>query len=179
MKRRRARPKKFCSVIGCTNGLSEDRNIRKRDELKSTPLFQVPADINLRQKWEVALNQKFCDNEAVCEDHFQDADVMKEDIYFLPDGRRKVIPRERHKLAENAVPSIVHIKPRSSADDGDFLSVLEESTLDLDQLFGEPAEPNENVQGHALARDNCHTPRDKDEAVSLSDFTLHMNVFHS
>ncbi|KAJ8678053.1 hypothetical protein QAD02_013840 [Eretmocerus hayati] len=141
--------------------------MKKRDELKSTPLLQVAADIKLGLKWEVALNQKFCDNEAVCKDRCQNADVMEEDIiHFLPDGRRKVIPRERHKLVENAVPSIVDIKRRSFADDGDSLSILEESTRDLDQFSKEPAERNENAQGHALASDDCHTPLDKDQSSS-------------
>ncbi|XP_074094037.1 uncharacterized protein LOC141524209 isoform X2 [Cotesia typhae] len=100
---------KVCAVNNCVSGRKAERNKRKQLKKRQTALFKVPKCPRKFQEWQSALSQTLTGNSFICELHFKDKDVIKEDKINLPDGSVYRSPRIKCDLALGAVPKSTNI----------------------------------------------------------------------
>ncbi|CAG5047486.1 unnamed protein product [Parnassius apollo] len=95
---------KYCIVRGCTSGSVSDRKNRQKKNLRQSSLFKVPKSNVLRKKWSKALSQQLTPNQFVCEKHFREEDIKKDDRLIINEAET-IIPRERWALLnDNVIP---------------------------------------------------------------------------
>lgn len=100
----RIMPRKCC-VPGC------DSNYVGR-ELKS--VFRFPSDNEGRKNWVRSIHRDNFEpnkNSVVCEDHFLETDIIREDVIKKPDGSILTCTRKIPKLKDGSFPSIFKNQP--------------------------------------------------------------------
>lgn len=96
-----------CCVPGCSANYKKKDGTEPKNYVRS---FQFPNDPQQMEKWIRKIpreNLTVTKNTVVCENHFQETDIIKFDV--LPgkgDQPDIKIPRQRYKLKSDAVPSI-------------------------------------------------------------------------
>jgi THAP domain/Transposase protein len=95
---------KTCCVPGCKSNYKSTLNAGGQP----VSTFSIPKDDILRGKWLKAIprdNWSPSQYSVVCCLHFPETDIVKEDIFLLPDGTLQKIPTKT-RLRPEAVPSI-------------------------------------------------------------------------
>lgn len=88
-----------CSVPGCRSNYQSSEKVKVfQFPERGTPQFEKWMKKIPRKDWTPGSRS------VVCILHFRDDQVIKEDSFTLPDGTVKVIPRQRFKLVDGAVP---------------------------------------------------------------------------
>ena len=94
----------LCCVPGCK---SNYQSCLKAGE-NSVSVFHFPKNENLKIQWLKAIpraDYSPTQYSVVCAKHFVSGDIIREDIYLLPDGTTKKIPT-KVRLSVTAVPCI-------------------------------------------------------------------------
>ncbi|XP_066596882.1 uncharacterized protein [Prorops nasuta] len=90
-----------CIAPGCTSGY--------RSNNQKVHLFSVPADLILRQKWQIAMCRKdviIKNGQRLCEKHFAVKDILWKKVLLDTDG--KIIgesPYKQPQLRRGAIPT--------------------------------------------------------------------------
>ena len=59
----------------------------------------------------------------MCELHFQECDVIKEDVFICKDGTTSRIPRIRYSLQTNAIPYTAFKSPNNSEESSAIVNI--------------------------------------------------------
>lgn len=120
-----------CCVPGCRGNY---------DEANKVSIFSFPKDLSLRDRWTKAIHRKdFSPSErsVVCERHFSEDLIIREDKMTRPDGSIITAPR-KPTLTKNAVPHIFPCQFLDTANQRSFLEKLcienEQNNYDLDEI---------------------------------------------
>ncbi|XP_043266763.1 uncharacterized protein [Venturia canescens] len=103
---------KYCAYPGCRTGRCAERSQRKRLGKRQASVFKVPK--HMVHRWSEAVQQDLTTEQFICELHFADKSVVREDRVVRTDGVIEMVPRSKYLLVDDAVPIAVQNKENAN-----------------------------------------------------------------
>ncbi|XP_043268194.1 uncharacterized protein [Venturia canescens] len=160
---------KICGVPGCVSGKYEDDRRRKELGLRPISLFAVPKSEDRFKVWKNALKYNLKKTHYICQLHFPDESIQKDDIFKLPDGTISLIPRDHWRLHNDAVPLL--LDQPSDQDKNNNVS-----TMDSIMEYGSTVESLGQLQEKSLSLDLVATSATDSLQMECDDIAENITV---
>ncbi|KAK0092822.1 hypothetical protein PV326_000504 [Microctonus aethiopoides] len=95
---------KICAVKSCPSG----RKLKNKENHSSQPpSFFQPITPSRLENWKIALGINLKASDYICHLHFKEEDIKMYDKFII-NGALKILPKERKKLKDEALPTLEH-----------------------------------------------------------------------